>query len=211
MIKNFFKNTGFHKRFWEERQIDWKKSYLDTWQHPHRTLISKLLSTFYWGSLFEVGCGSGANLKNILMHFKNKQLGGLDVNADAIELAQSVFQGAFFKVGSVEDIMMSDNSADVVLSDMCLIYVKNPHKAIKEIKRVTRRHILFCEFHSDSWYGKMKLRLTSGYHAHDYRKLLAKHGFYSIQVLKFPKGCWDDGNPQKDYGHFILAKVPKRK
>ena len=31
---------------------------------------------------------------------------GIDINADAIALAQSTFNGGFFKVGSADDILM---------------------------------------------------------------------------------------------------------
>jgi len=206
----YFRGTKHHKKFWEERQVDWEKDYLDTWKHPHRFAISEILSTFYWLLMVEVGCGSGPNLVNINKHFPGRQVGGVDVNKDAIELAAKTLQGAHLKVSSVEDIMMSDNSADLVLSDMTMIYVSNPDKAIREIKRITRRHVLFCELHSNSWWGRMKLRYTSGYHAHNYKRLLTKHGFKDIIIVKFPSGTWPGGNPQKDYGYFIKARKPKR-
>ena len=174
---NLLKNTKWHQKYWTDRKIDWKQAYLDTWEHPHRNYIASILARLDWNSLFEVGTGAGANLKNILSKFKGVQLGGCDVNKDAIALANDSFKGAFFKVCPADDIMMSDNSVDVVLSDMCLIYYSNPHKAIEEMKRVARKHVLFCELHSYTWYGRMKLLFKSGYHAHNYKKLLEKHGF----------------------------------
>lgn len=208
---NILKNTRWHKTFWETRKIDWKTSYLDTWNHPHRNHITAILSQLVWSSLFEVGCGSGANIRNIISKFKGVQLGGCDINKDAIDLANESFKGAFFKRCPADDIMMSDSSVDVVLSDMCLIYYSNPDPAIKEMKRVARSYVLFCELHSPTWYGRMKLRYKSGYIAHNYKRLLEKHGFEDIQLIKFGPGVWDGGNPQKDYGYFILAKVPNRK
>jgi len=205
------KTTKEWSNFWRLRKIDWKVSYLDTADHPHRHLISEILSTIRWDSLLEVGCGSGANLVNIISHFKNKQVGGIDINADAIELARETFEGAFLKVGSVEDIMMSDNSVDVILSDMCMIYIDKPDRAIKEIKRVSRNYVLFSELHSESLFMRMKLKWTSGYNAHNYRKLLEKHGFTDIIISKIPLKAWEGGNPQKDYGYFVRAKTPKRK
>ena len=120
--------------------------------------------------------GPGANLLNIIKHHKNKQVGGFDVNPEAIELASQTFKGAMLKVGSVTDIMMSDSSTDVMLSDMCLIYVNDIDKALKEMRRVTRKNgrIILCELHSESLFDRIWLRITSGYYAHDYRKLLKK-------------------------------------
>lgn len=212
MIK-LFQTSSKWEQWWAKRQIDWTKEYLSTWNHPHRTLISAALSRFNWMSLIEVGCGAGANLANILQHFKGKQLGGIDVSPDAIAVAEKAFVGAIFKVGPVHDIMISDDSTDVVLSDMCLIYY-GPRKiggALKEIRRIARNRVIFCEFHHTSFWKRLKLRLTSGYYAYDYRKLLDKHGFHDIDIYKIPEAYWPGGNPQKTFGYIITAKVPRRK
>ena len=207
MIK-LFRTTKCHSTWWRNRKIDWKKSYLDTWNHPHRYMISQLLGKIPWISLLEVGCGPGPNLANIIINHKGKQVGGIDLNEDAIKLAKETFKGAFLKVGSVEDIMMSDNSSDVILTDMTLIYVGRINQAIKEIKRVARRYIILCELHSPSFYDRIKLKLESGYYAYDYKKLLTKYGFYDITLIKIPKEVWDSKH-QISFGYIIMAKVPK--
>lgn len=220
MLK-FFRSTNHHKKYWAERKIDWKQSYTSTWNHPHRMLISAVLKGFNWLSLIEVGCGSGANLINIVKVFPGRQVGGVDVNADAIEQAQKTFNGGFFKVCSGDDIMMSDDSTDVVLTDMALIYVapKEIEKYLQEIKRIGRHWVIFCEFHSNSWWQRMKLRFTSGYYAYNYDKLLSKAGFYDIIKFKlrpedWPRD-WPNGNPkigggpQKDFAYIIKAKILK--
>lgn len=211
--RNLLKNTTVHKRFWENRKIDWNQAYLQTWNHPHRYLISAVLKQIEWQSLLEVGCGPGPNLVNITKLFPQVVLGGIDVNPDAIELAKKTFKGVLFRVGSAENIMVSDDGTDVVLTDMCLIYVdpRKINKVIKEIKRVVRKYVVFCEFHSESWYDRMKIRLTSGYHAHNYVKLLKKHGFYDIQLIKIPPEAWPGGGLQGSNGYVILATVPRRK
>lgn len=210
MSLSVLKKTSDWKKWWEEREMDWEKDYSSTWNHPHRKLLVKILSEFSWTSLLEVGCGSGPNLIAIVKNLPGKQVGGIDVNEDAIKEAQATFNEAFFKVGSVEDIMMSDNSTDVVLSDMTMIYVNNPNKAIKEIKRVARKAVIFSELHSDTWYGRLKLKWTSGYTAHNYEKLLRKHGFRDIMLIKMADEDWPGGQPQKTYGYIIVARVPKR-
>ena len=205
------KTTEGHKRYWQNRQIDWTKDYTSTWSHPHRYMISAVLKTFSWFSLFEVGCGAGANLINIVKNFPNCQLGGVDISSEAIATGEKTLKGAVFKVGSGDDIMMSDDSADVILSDMCLIYVSpwDINRYLKEIKRVTRQHVILCEFHSESFWSRMKLRITSGYNAYNYRKLLQKHDFYDIMTYKIPLEAWPGGEPQKTFGYIIHAKVFK--
>lgn len=208
-----FQTSKKWERWWAERKIDWKTHYLATWNHPHRDLISGVLAQFNWVSLFEVGCGAGANLVNILHHLKNKQLGGSDINPDAIEVASKQFQNGVFKVCATDNLMISDSSTDVILSDMCLIYYGpgKIHKALEEIKRCARMRVILCEFHHEQWWRRLWLRLTSGYYAHDYRKLLDQHGFYDLQFYKIPEEYWPGGNPQKTFAYIISAKVPHRK
>jgi len=207
-----FNTTDKWKNWWIKREIDWGKDYLQTWNHPHRYLISAILKELGWMSLFEIGCGAGANLVNIVKSFPEKtlQLGGSDINQDAIKVASEVLKGAVFKVGSGDDVFMSDDSVDVVLTDRMLIYV-GPGKInayLKEIRRLARNYIILCEFHSTSLYARMKLKMSSGYNAYNYKKLLDKHGFYDIMTYKVPLEAWP-GDTYPSY--IIVAKVPPRK
>jgi len=208
IIKNLFKTTKDHSIWWKQRKIDWQTSYLDTWQHSHRDMISTILTRFRWTSLLEIGCGPGANIMNIISRFKGKQVGGIDINEDAIKLAQETFHGAYLKVGSAEDIMMSDKSTDVILSDMTLIYISDINKALKEIKRVARTNVVLCELHSEKLYDRIKEKLASGYYVRNYKKLLTRHGFYNLEFFKIPTSVWN-GKPQKPYGYIITARVPR--
>lgn len=206
-----FKTTNKWKDWWQTRKIDWKKEYQTTVDHPHRQVIVDALKSFYWVSLMEIGCGGGANLIKILKTFKGRQVGGIDINPEAIELCNKTFGGGMFKVNSADDIFMSDKSTDVLLSDMTLIYSGRfkIDKYIKEIKRITRSYIVLCEFHSDNWWNRLALKLNSGYNAYDYKKLLKKHGFYDIFLHKLKQEDWPGGNPQKTFGYIIVAKIPK--
>lgn len=213
MLKRFLRNytTGQHKKWWANRKIDWKEHYLDTWNHPHRNCITAILSTFSWLSLVEIGCGPGPNLIAILKKFQNRQLGGVDVNPEAIELAKKTFTDGLFKVCSGDDVMLSDKSTDVSLTDMCLIYA-GPLKIneyIKELKRISRNHIVLCEFHSTNLFKRFWLRVTTGYNAYDYQKLLAKHGFYDIMSYRLTVEDWPGSEKQKGLRHIFVARVPK--
>lgn len=209
---SFLKTTARHTKYWRERKIDWNLAYLKTWNHPHRAVISSVLATFPWTCLYEVGCGPGPNLLNILTRFKGVQLGGTDVNADAIAVARETFVGGMFRVGTGEDLMLSDKGTDVALSDMCLIYVgpRTIKRYLKEMARVARRKVVLCEFHHESFFRRLWLRLSSGYYAYNYRRLLEECGFYDIMVLKLREEDWPGGNPQKTFGCIMVATPPKR-
>ena len=203
------KTTKHQQRYWQNRKLDWKAEIDLTWNHPHRNIISHFLKRLNWFSLIEIGCGAGANLANIVRNIPNRQLGGVDLNADAIAYASKRFEGGMFKVDSGEDIMMSDKSCDVVLSDMMLIYI-GPNKIkryLAEMKRIGRKYVVFCELHSTSFWKRLWLRLTSGYNAYNYKKLLDKVGFYDVLYYKLRPEDWDGFEPQRSYAHIFIARI----
>lgn len=205
-----FKTTAQHEKYWKERKIDWKKQYTDTWNHPHRQFLVWALQSFQWVSLWEVGCGPGANLIKITKEMKDKQLGGSDINPEAIELARQTFKGGKFHVETIDDMLLSDDSVDVVLSDATLIYYgsRTIDKAIAEMVRIARNHIVLCEFHGTVWWKRWWLWVTTGYNAYNYEELLEKHGCHSIQIIKLPPTFWE-GFPWQPWGYIIIAKVTK--
>ena len=212
---NFYaiKRTKDHIKYWKNRKADWKKSYLDTADHPHRKLITGILCDLKgWNAIFEIGCNAAPNMVALLKRRPRTMVGACDVNEEAIKLANETMIGGNFMAGSADDVFMSDKSVDIVLSDMTLIYVspRDINRYIKELKRVGRQYVLLCEFHSESWWNRKALKFNTGYYAHDYKRLLEKHGFYDICYYKLKEEDWPGGNPQKTFAYLILAKIPYR-
>lgn len=206
-----FNSTERWSKWWKNRKIDWKEHYLNP-DHPHRTLIAEVLKHMRWGCLIEIGCGAGANLMAILKSMPNPQVqvGGVDINKDAIELANKNFKGGLFKVGTGEDVMLSDDATDIVLTDMYMIYLtpKRIAKQLKEIARITRNSVVFCELHSENRLERLAIKWREGYNVYDYKKLLDKHGFYDIKLYKLPPEFWPESKLQQKYCYIITAKVP---
>ena len=201
-------STKKHTEYWRHRKIDWKTAYADTWNHPHRGIITFMLKSMNFLSLWEVGVGGGANLIRIFKELPGKQIGGSDVSEDAIATCRGLFQGGLFHVEPGNDMLMSDKSVDVILSDMTLIYV-DPFKIdsyLKEFKRVGRLYVVLCEFHSSSWWKRQKARFNL-YHVYDYKKLLEKHGFYDIQVQHIPEQYWPGTDNNTEFRSIITAKI----
>ncbi len=201
--------TKRHIKYWENRKIDWREAYF-TPDHPHRELIIRALKRIQFGSVIEAGCASGANLYKIRQNFPSAQIGGIDISKDAIDMAFEILgECAVLEVSSVTSMFLSDNSVDVILTDACLIYIDpfNINKAIKEIKRVARNNILLIEFHSTNWFKRQALRLFAGYNAYNWPKLLEKHGFSQIEMVKLKQEDWPGGEPWKTFGHIISAKL----
>ena len=203
------RTTKKHSKYWADRKIDWKTSYFDTWNHPHRDLIAHLLQSMNWHSLWEVGIGGGANTLRILQDNPDKQIGGCDVSQDAIDFLTKTFKGGMFQCEAGDDMMMSDGSVDVVLSDMCLIYVDPRHiqKYLKEMFRVTRNNIILCEFHSESWWKRLKARL-GGYHVYNYKRELEKAGFYGTIVQHIPEKYWPGTDNNSQHRAIIIGTKP---
>lgn len=201
------RTTQQHKDYWKNRKIDWAEHYLSTWNHPHRALIVHALKLFNWFSLWEVGMGPGPNLVRITKDIPDHQLGGSDINSDAIELAKKTFVGGRFHCEESENILLSDNSVDVVLSDAHLIYYgpRKIKKVLKEMIRATRGRLVLCEYNERSFWKRLAIFWKTGYHAHHYVKLLESLGCHSIQLVKIPSRYWPDTMWGR-YGYIIIAK-----
>lgn len=213
--------TSKHIRYWQNRQIDWRQSYFDTWNHPHRFLLIEKLKKMKWNRLFEVGCASGPNLYLIYQNFPERHLAGVDINKDAVKTAHEVLNNKIY-VGlqEAENLYVGDNGTDVILTDMCLIYLgpKRIHNALKEMIRSTKKYLMFCELHSSNPFKQWGLRLSTGYNAYNYIKILSMYGLHSIEIDKIPVQCWPKnwpiqnpedrlgGEPQKTFGYIITAK-----
>jgi ubiquinone/menaquinone biosynthesis C-methylase UbiE len=204
--------TNRQLEWWKNRKIDWMKSYSETFNHPHRGFIIDKLKTLKWVSVVEMGCASAPNLIRIVNEFPRADVGGIDPNEDAIATANAIFKtnkrAAWFKVGYGENIMMSDNSADVVLSDMTLIYVgrRKIIKYLEEMKRVSRKYVMMLEFHHRNPFVRFWMKLKTGYNVHDYVRLIDKCGFSDVQIDKLPPELWDNGEPQKTFAYLVTAR-----
>lgn len=200
--------TARHIRFWSERKIDWSEAYTKTIDHPHRRLIIEELQKKPFQSLCEIGCASAPNLLLVKRHFPHVEVGGCDVNKDAIEEAKKMIPNGIFDVRSADNLFFSDKSVDVVLTDACLIYLgsKRIKKALKEIKRIARLRVVFVEFHEKKWWKRLGVMFMTGNHLHNYEKLLEEAGFYDIQIKKMSPHIWP--KTQWEYfGHVITASL----
>lgn len=214
-MANILKKLPFYRRYttkqnnkyWAGRSYGWEE-YFKTWDHPHRYFITNVLKQLNWISLIEIGCGSGPNIANIVKNIQGKQMGGVDINPEAIAICEKNFKGGHFRVADAKNVMMTDKSTDVVLSDMFLIYIGplKIGKYINEMKRIARNYIVLCEYHHKSWWRRQWLRTFSGRHAYDWKKRLEKHGFFDITTIKMPQFEQDN---EQSYRHLIIARVPR--
>ena len=219
------KTTKQHKDYWTNRKINWNDHYTCTYDHTHRALIIDKLKQWRWVSILEVGCASGPNLINIFRHFAHADVAGIDINNDAIVTARKQFEGLtydwnkqygnvrmrllpWFKVNSGDNIMISDDATDVIMSDRTLIYVgrKDIKRYLSEMKRVTRNRIMLVEFHHKSWWKRLVCKLKTGYNVYNYKQLLEDVGFYDVKVEKLPTGLWGEHDRHEAFNYIITAR-----
>uniref|UniRef100_A0A6H1ZCH0 Putative methyltransferase n=1 Tax=viral metagenome TaxID=1070528 RepID=A0A6H1ZCH0_9ZZZZ len=160
-------------------------------------------------SVLEAGCATAPNLVRLKREWPDIEVGGFDVNEDAIKQAVTYIPDGKFYNHGIDEIYFSTNSTTATLSDACLIYVERSKikGVLKEFSRISTEYIVLCEFHSTSWIERMALKLTSGYNAYDYKKLLSSLGYHDIQLKKIPAEIWP-GMPWERYGYIITAKCP---
>ena len=208
-MRGLFKTTNRHRKYWKNRKIDWATAY-GNFDHPHRQLIVNALQQFLpFRSVLELGCASGANLVRIKQAYPFSDVGGLDWNADAIETAKKFLpQAGVLQVGEATDVYISSGGADVVLTDMCYIYLgpKDFLQAIREARRVARKGVIFCEFHEPKWWKRVAIKWTAGYNAHDYRKSLEKIGFHDINIVKLTPQDWPETEKENGLRAIITAR-----
>ncbi len=87
--------------------------------------------------ILDAGCGIGL-ISREMYEISKGEVYGIDINRKLIEKAEKNFPEGKFMVASVEELPFEDNFFDVTFCHFLLMWVKNPYKAMMEMKRVTK-------------------------------------------------------------------------
>jgi len=180
--------------FWKFRHLfdrKWSENYISqqSIHSPFRKFFVEKISTYFpFDSVLEIGCASGPNLYLLAKKLPQAKFYGIDISKKAIEIGQEYFrkeniQNVFLETRKAENLKkFQDKSIDIIFTDAVLVCI-DPDKidsVIKEIFRVAKKAIIFCEWHSDS-----PKSLYIDHWAHNYKLLLS--GFVSNEKIKFTK------------------------
>lgn len=102
--------------------------------------------------ILEIGANVGVQLVFLQkMGFKN--LYGIEINREAIELAKSITKNIDIIQGSASDTPFKDNYFDLVFTSGLLIHIApaDLEKVMKEIYRVTKKYIWGFEYYADKY------------------------------------------------------------
>ena len=118
--------------------ITWNILVGDKYQHRY-----KKMAALTYGKTLEVGTGHGVFLMMLLN--QGIDVIGLDISKQCIKMANDMFRlngiGTTIHYGTIYDLPFEDNSFDTVVCSECLEHLKAPLKAVKELARVTKKHV----------------------------------------------------------------------
>jgi len=164
----------------------------------HRTKINfalKLLSGFTFKNCLEVGSASGYLISEIAMKHPGVKFHAIDAYDKAIKFAKKYYPQINFIKAEAEKLPFRKNQFDIVLCYETIEHVRDPQKAILEMKRVLKKGgklILAMDsgnlsfriiwFFWEKSYGRVWQEAhLNPYHYSDLEKLVSKSG---LKIVK---------------------------
>lgn len=94
-------------------------------------------------SVLEAGCGEGELTNFVYSKYSNmKNIKGIELEDVTVAEANKRFPHLDIEQGSIYTLPFEDNSFDLVIACEVFEHLEQPQKALAEIMRVSRRHIL---------------------------------------------------------------------
>ena len=161
----------------------------------HRYLkdISEMVVRHEPKRILEVGCGIGYLAAHIKSMLPDSTVVAVDLSERIVREAAQTFPDIDFQVGSAYDLPFEENSFDMVLGAEILEYLHDPQKALREMYRVTRRHVLLSVPKQPQWRAMNMVRLA----------YLDHFGSHPGHVQSFNKGDF----MRMVKGHFRVAEL----
>ncbi len=174
--------------------------------HSKNPLIKIILSKYYNDlnelikeanpqSVLDVGCGGGY-VTNLIKERNNQILiSGCDIGRDIINETQTKYRDIPFSVKDIYELNVGDNYVDCGMVTEVLEHLRNPKKAIREVKRISKDYCIFTVPREPIWRIANLLRLAyiselgntpghiQNFSIKDFEKLL-RDVFKEVKVIK---------------------------
>lgn len=154
-------------------------------------------------SILEIGCNAGRNL-NYLHKNGFKNLSGIEINANAIELMKKVYpdlaKACTIHIKPVEDVVtkMIDNSIDLVFTMAVFEHIPREREFIfKEIARISKDYIVTIE--EEEGTGILNF-------PRNYREIFTGFGFDEVNMIDLGRNSKEFGKVQTSF----IARVFKK-
>lgn len=93
-------------------------------------------------SILDVGAGEGFTLEMFRKNKVGKKLEGIEYMDEAIKFGNQLHPQVKIKKGDIYKLPYKDSSFDLIICTEVLEHLDNPIKAVEELKRVTKKHII---------------------------------------------------------------------
>jgi SAM-dependent methyltransferase len=115
----------------------WHKRYLEQarWTQAARLFLFNKIDLAHKKNILEVGCGTGAILEEFSAE-AGYTLVGLDLAIENLAFARGHNPGALLAQGNAHDLPFCSGIFEVVYTHFLLLWLNDPVKAIKEMRRV---------------------------------------------------------------------------
>lgn len=176
------------------------KRMLTEWMHLPKAPLS----------ILDIGCGEGTITNFLKDEFANTgRVIGVDESEEMIAIADKYYHGIDFRVESMENTSIEDDSIDLVFSRFAVHYSEDLYKTLVEAHRVTKKggvffvqdvHPFFATFFKKSLdYEKKEKPL---FNAQDDEKLKVMHPTFTFEeyINTFIKIGWDIQSVHEKYG-----------
>ncbi len=109
------------------------------WFRARRDVVLAAVSRYApagFGSMLDVGCGTGGNLAALRAAFPEASFTGVDASEDALEASRR--RGLHVVAGDASALPVADGSADIVSALDVLEHLDDDRAAVREMARVLR-------------------------------------------------------------------------
>ncbi len=106
-------------------------------------LLYRMLAETGARSVLDAGCGEGFVADFLARQDPDLHITGVDLSPAAVAYAEEHFgQRVRFRTGSLYKLPFSDQAFDTVVCSEVLEHLDAPERAVRELRRVARRHVL---------------------------------------------------------------------
>ncbi|HSX10022.1 MAG TPA: class I SAM-dependent methyltransferase [Candidatus Saccharimonadales bacterium] len=91
-------------------------------------------------SILDAGCGEGFTLSRLEQQNIGKNLEGIDFLEKAIKIGKKLHPKLKLRQGDIYKLPYRDNQFDLVICTEVLEHLEDPEKALKELKRITKKY-----------------------------------------------------------------------
>jgi 2-polyprenyl-3-methyl-5-hydroxy-6-metoxy-1,4-benzoquinol methylase len=105
------------------------------------TLIS-LIKPLSIESILDAGAGEGFTMNKLKENSIGKRIEGIECSKEAISFGKKLFPNLTIKKGSIYNLPYEDNSFDLAICTEVLEHLEEPTKALKEMLRISKKHLI---------------------------------------------------------------------